>query len=118
MVMLTLTRDNLDQVLPPAEQLRDKEDLFNFNRLSVIGEGSQLFTPDREEYKEFLRGYLAAAPDNPCMAIKDNLINTMLTDAGQDPFGGCTGFGCGAAFNFVALLTDGEVHAAGSFPRL
>ena len=29
---------------------------------------------------------------------------------------GCTGFGCGAAFNFVALLPDGEVHAWRKFP--
>ncbi|MCF8040004.1 MAG: SPASM domain-containing protein, partial [Desulfohalobiaceae bacterium] len=31
-------------------------------------------------------------------------------------FGGCTGFGCGAAFNFVSLLPDGEVHACRKFP--
>jgi radical SAM protein with 4Fe4S-binding SPASM domain len=28
------------------------------------------------------------------------------------------GFGCGAAFNFVALLADGEVHACRKFPSL
>jgi radical SAM protein with 4Fe4S-binding SPASM domain len=31
-------------------------------------------------------------------------------------FGGCAGFGCGAAFNFLALLPDGEVHACRKFP--
>jgi MoaA/NifB/PqqE/SkfB family radical SAM enzyme len=35
---------------------------------------------------------------------------------GREPFGGCTGFGCGAAFNFVAVLADGEVHACRKFP--
>ncbi len=48
--------------------------------------------------------------------MKDNLINIMRTEAGQEPFGGCAGFGCGAAFNFVALLPDGEVHACRKFP--
>jgi selenobiotic family peptide radical SAM maturase len=42
MVMLTLTRDNLEQVLPLAETLRDKADLFTFNRLSMVGEGAKL----------------------------------------------------------------------------
>lgn len=116
MVMLTLTRDNLDQVLPLAEQLRGKVDLFTFNRLSATGEGAQLRTPGRREYLDFLRSYLAAAPGNPCMAMKDNLINIIRTNAGQEPFGGCGGFGCGAAFNFVALLPDGEVHACRKFP--
>jgi radical SAM protein with 4Fe4S-binding SPASM domain len=32
--------------------------------------------------------------------------------------GGCAGFGCGAAFNFVSLLPDGEVHACRKFPSL
>ena len=32
--------------------------------------------------------------------------------------GGCTDFGCGAAFNFLALLPDGEVHACRKFPSL
>jgi radical SAM protein with 4Fe4S-binding SPASM domain len=34
----------------------------------------------------------------------------------MDLFGGCAGYGCGAAFNFVALLADGEVHACRKLP--
>lgn len=115
MVMLTLTRDNLEQVLPLAEILRDRADLFTFNRLSAVGEGAQLQTPDRQEFETFLRAYLQAEPGNPTMALKDNLINIIRLQEGRKLFGGCAGFGCGAAFNFVALLPDGEVHACRKF---
>jgi len=37
---------------------------------------------------------------------------------GEALFGGCTGFGCGAVFNFLSLLPDGEVHACRKFPSL
>jgi radical SAM protein with 4Fe4S-binding SPASM domain len=50
------------------------------------------------------------------MGVKDNLINIILRDRGMPPFGGCTGYGCGAAFNFASLLADGEVHACRKFP--
>jgi len=52
------------------------------------------------------------------MGIKDNLINIILQDRGIAPFGGCTGYGCGAAFNFMSLLADGEVHACRKFPSI
>jgi selenobiotic family peptide radical SAM maturase len=42
MVMLTLTGGNMDQVIPLAELLRDKADVFHFNRLSLFGEGANL----------------------------------------------------------------------------
>ena len=116
MVMLTLTRDNMDQVIPLAELLRDKVDLFTFNRLSMVGEGAQLLTPSKEEYEIFLRAYLKAERENPIMALKDNLINIIKLQNNKDVFGGCAGFGCGAAFNFVALLPDGEVDACRKFP--
>lgn len=115
MVMLTLTRDNIDQVLPLAEILRDKVDLFTFNRLSMVGEGARLLTPDKNTYKAFLQNYLQAKQENPAMALKDNLINIIHSQEGNELFGGCAGFGCGAAFNFVALLPDGEVHACRKF---
>lgn len=118
MVMLTLTRGNLDQVLPLAEVLRDRTDLFTFNRLSMVGEGARLQTPLREEYQVFLMDYLRALEKNPTMALKDNLINILLEQKGEKLFGGCAGFGCGAAFNFVALLPDGAVHACRKFPSL
>jgi radical SAM protein with 4Fe4S-binding SPASM domain len=47
---------------------------------------------------------------------KDNLINVALLRRGRPSFAGCTGHGCGAAFDFVALLPDGEVHACRKFP--
>ncbi len=116
MVMLTLTRDNIGQVLALAERLRGHADTFHFNRLSTVGEGANLQLPDPARYEAFLREYVAATRTNPILGLKDNLINILRHRAGLDPFGGCTGFGCGAAFNFVALLADGEVHACRKFP--
>ena len=117
-VMLTLTSMNIDQVIPLAEILRGKADVFHFNRLSMVGEGAQLKLPDTRHYRSFLESYLNAARTNPVMGIKDNLINIIRRDEGVSPFGGCTGHGCGAGFNFVSLLADGEVHACRKFPSL
>ncbi len=116
MVMLTLTSMNIDQVLPLAEFLRGKSDTFHFNRLSMVGEGAHLRLPDARKYRAFLESYINAARSNPVMGIKDNLINIIRREQGDGPFGGCTGYGCGAAFNFVSLLADGEVHACRKFP--
>ena len=116
MVMLTLTEDNLDQVMPLAEFLRGKTDLFNFNRLSMVGEGANLRLPSQKGYTAFLKRYNEAAGGNPVMGLKDNLINILRYRDGLEPFGGCTGHGCGAAFNFVTLLPDGEVHACRKLP--
>lgn len=118
MVMLTLTKDNMDQVIPLASLLRNRVDSFTFNRLSPIGEGARLKLPSPEGYAEFLERYVKAARDNPVMDLKDNLINIVLEKRGRELFGGCAGFGCGAAFNFLALLPDGEVHACRKFPSL
>jgi selenobiotic family peptide radical SAM maturase len=118
MVMLTLTRANLHQVLPLAEVLRPLADGFNFNRLALFGEGRQLQLPELQEYRVFLADYVAAADRNPVLSIKDNLFNILLEQQGLEPFGGCTGFGCGAAFNFMTLLSDGEVHACRKMPSL
>lgn len=116
MVMLTLTRDNLPQVLPLAELLRDKADLFTFNRLAMVGEGARLLSVPPEEYRAFLADYLTAAADNPALRLKDNLFNLLRQEKGLPLSGGCTGYGCGAAFNFLSLLPDGEVHACRKFP--
>lgn len=116
MVMLTLTRDNQDQVLPLAEILRDKVDYFTFNRLAMVGEGASLLGPDKEGYQTFLKNFQEAARHNPCMGLKDNLFNLIACEQGNEVFGGCAGYGCGAAFNFVAILADGEVHACRKFP--
>ena len=115
-VMLTLTADNVDQVLPLAELLRGRADYFTFNRLSPVGEGAHMHVPSRERYAAFLEDYVTASLSNPIMGLKDNLINIVLERRGMDAFGGCTGFGCGAAFNFLAVLPDGEAHACRKFP--
>lgn len=116
MVMLTLTRANQDQVLPLAETLRHKADLFTFNRLSLVGEGAALVSAPFEGFAGFLKDYEQAALDNPCMGFKDSLFNLLRRRRGEPLFGGCAGHGCGAAFNFVSLLPDGEVHACRKFP--
>jgi selenobiotic family peptide radical SAM maturase len=115
-VMLTLTRENIAQVLPLAEMLRDRADLFTFNRLSQVGEGAKLKLPSMDEYVAFLESYVEAARDNPIIGLKDNLINVLHHQRGVPLFGGCTGYGCGAAFNFLCLLSDGNVHACRKFP--
>ncbi len=117
-VMLTLTRDNLEQVLPLGEILRDRADIFNFNRLSAVGEGARLLMPEPEDFRAFLWEYQKKAGHNPVLGFKDNLINIIRDEQGRKPFGGCTGFGCGAGFNFVTLLSDGEIHACRKFPSL
>ncbi|MDD5757517.1 MAG: thio(seleno)oxazole modification radical SAM maturase SbtM [Desulfobulbaceae bacterium] len=116
MVMLTLTRENQSQVLPLAEILRDKVDLFTFNRLAMVGEGAKLQGPEIADYQQFLASYRSAAKNNPCMGLKDNLFNLQASGTTEPLFGGCAGHGCGAAFNFVSILADGEVHACRKFP--
>ena len=118
LVMLTLTRYNMDDVLPLCEFLRDRVDMFNFNRLSPTGEGASLETVPVDSYSRFLENYHRAAEGNPIMGLKDNLFNIVRARKGAPLTGGCTGFGCGAAFNFVSLLPDGEVHACRKFPSL
>jgi selenobiotic family peptide radical SAM maturase len=115
-VMLTLTRDNMDQVIPLADRLKDRTDQFTFNRLSNVGRGADLDAVPPERYRSFLADYRKAAAGNPVMAFKDNLFNLLNYQEGRPLTGGCTGHGCGAAFNFVSLLSDGEVHACRKFP--
>ena len=116
MVMLTLNKDNLDQVIPLGERLRGRADIFYFNRLALVGEGAALELPSRKDYITFLENYLVASKENPVLGLKDNLFNVHMHHKGMEPFGGCTGFGCGAAFNFISVLPDGEVHACRKFP--
>ena len=116
MVMLTLSRDNMNQILPLAQILRGRTDYFTFNRLSTVGEAARLTMADPKDFENFLREYEAASAENPRLGLKDNCINIILDEKNKRLFGGCTGYGCGAAFNFVALLPDGEVHACRKFP--
>ncbi len=115
-VMLTLTAANLEQVIPLGRVLNGLADRFTFNRLSQVGEGAALAQPTPERYRRFLSEYLEARRELPVLHLKDNLLNLSLALDGAPLFGGCTGFGCGAAFNFVALLPDGEVHACRKLP--
>lgn len=117
-VMLTLTRENMDDVLPVAEALRGRTDYFTFNRLSQVGEGAGLQLPSPEAYKLFLTDYIKASSQNPIMGFKDNMLNIALHKQGDRLFDGCTGYGCGAAFNFLVLLPDGDIHACRKFPSL
>lgn len=116
MVMLTLSLDNLDQVLPLSNLLKDRTDFFTFNRLSTVGEGAHLQMAKPQEFQHFLKEYEAETHHNPVLGLKDNLFNIVRSQNEMDLFGGCTGYGCGAAFNFVSLLADGEVHACRKFP--
>jgi selenobiotic family peptide radical SAM maturase len=116
MVMLTLTRANLDQVLDLAELLRDRVRRFTFNRLAMVGEGAALASVRAEDFPAFLKQYRQAAQTNPCMGEKDNLFNLLRHQEGQPLMGGCAGYGCGAAFNFVSMLPDGQVHACRKLP--
>ena len=116
MVMLTLTRDNMGQVLPLCEMLRPHTDAFYFNRLSMVGEGAKLQLPSPEDYESFLGKYLEASETNSIMGLKDSLFNIIKHRKGMPLFDGCTGYGCGAGFNFVSILSDGQVHACRKFP--
>lgn len=118
MVMLTLTRDNLEQTIELAHRLKGLTEAFNFNRLAAVGRGAELSAVPLDKFPAFLIQYLEAAAINPCMGLKDNLFNLLLWQRGLPTGGGCAGFGCGAAFNFVALLPDGEVHACRKMPSL
>ncbi|ABW66700.1 thio(seleno)oxazole modification radical SAM maturase SbtM [Desulfosudis oleivorans] len=116
MVMLTLTRDNMDQVIPLAEMLEGRADLFTFNRLAQVGRGKDLLLPEKTAYLSFVREFIQAADRLSVLARKDNLINAVLYEQDRSVFGGCTGHGCGAAFNFISLLPDGSAHACRKFP--
>ncbi len=117
-VMLTLTKDNINEVFLLADELSKHSDYFTFNRLSNVGEGKNLLLPKKKEYTQFLKKYVKAYKTNPILGFKDNLINIVLEKKGVKPFGGCTGYGCGAAFSFATILPDGEVHACRKFPSI
>ncbi len=117
-VMLTLTKSNLKDVIPLGEYLRDLAHRFTFNRLSRTGEAVSIEMPTKGDYIEFLKEYIKAAKHNSIFGYKDNLFNIYRHNFGSALLPGCTGAGCGAAFNFMALLPDGEVHACRKFPSL
>lgn len=116
LVMLTLTKANLDQVIPLGRELAGITGGLAFNRLALFGEGAKLTLPSIEAYQAFLNEYAAALPEMPVLALKDSLLNCVFEQQEQPLFGGCAGFGCGAAFNFLSILSDGEVHACRKLP--
>lgn len=101
-----------------AELLRGRVDLFTFNRLAMVGQGAALASVAPDAFSAFLEEYLQAAARNPCMGVKDNLFNLLRHEQAIPLRGGCAGYGCGAGFNFVSLLPDGEVHACRKMPSL
>jgi selenobiotic family peptide radical SAM maturase len=114
--MLTLTAANLDEVLPLAASLGDLVDRIAFSRLARTGRGAALDGASPEAFAAFARGYVRAARRDRRLSLKDGLLNLALAEAGLPPGGGCTGAGCGAAFNFLAVLPDGEAHACRKLP--
>ncbi len=115
-VMLTLTKANMEQVLPLGELLQNQTDEFTYNRLAMVGEGASLQSVTPEDYEEFAARYLTACRHNNVLSPKDNLQNILRRRANLPLFGGCAGYGCGAAFNFLAVLPDGEAHACRKLP--
>lgn len=116
-VMLTLTKDNIKEIIPLAELLRGYTRSFTFNRLSQVGEGAGLALPHKEEFRTFLQEFVELfRKGGTPVYLKDNLANIILEEKDLELFDGCTGFGCGAAFNFLAVLSDGEAHACRKFP--
>ena len=116
MVMMTLSAANAKDLLPLSEFLKGRVDLFTFNRLAQVGEGTDLAGVPVADFPDLIDSYLDHANENGTAALKDNLFNILLERRGLPLFGGCAGYGCGAAFNFVSLLPDGEVHACRKFP--
>ncbi len=116
MVMLTLTKENYEQVLPLGDLLKEKVDRYLFNRLTLFGEGANLQPMPVEKFDTFIADYKKASLSNPVLGLKDNLLNRLNCLEEDSFFGGCAGFGCGAAFNFVSVLPDGEVHGCRKFP--
>jgi selenobiotic family peptide radical SAM maturase len=114
--MLTLSSLNMEETIPLAEKLDEIGISFRFNRLCQVGEGKSIDVPNAEDYEAFLIRYLESAREHPHMGMKDNLFNIIRHCEKRSHFAGCTGYGCGAAFNFVALLPNGEVHACRKFP--
>ena len=115
-VMLTLTRFNLHEVLPLARLLEARTNGFTFSRLSRTGRGAALDQPDSVRFRRFLHQWVRYRDDSRIASDKDNLVNLVLEEQSQPLHGGCTGFGCGAAFNGFDVLPDGEVYACRKFP--
>ncbi len=99
-----------------AELRKNRVGRFVFNRLTLFGEGASPAPVGIEQFEDFLRQYRQTTVDNPILGCKDNLFNRLNSVDKMPLSGGCVGFGCGAGFNFMALLPDGKIHAYRKFP--
>lgn len=115
-VMMTLHEKNLEELIPLARYLQGRIEVFSFNRLSLFGEGRRLSPSEKKKFFKVLEEYLELSFELPYLSLKDNFFNYLLYKKDLSLCGGCTGFGCGAAFNFLTLLPNGEVHACRKFP--
>jgi len=106
----------MKEIIPLADILCGHADRFHFNGLSMVGEGADLILPEKEEYLAFIDSYEKAFRQNPVLGLKDNMLGILSYKNGRQPFGGCTTFGCVAAFNFLAVLSATSVHACRKFP--
>ena len=74
-------------------------------------------SPAARNTAAFLTAYLAGGGKEPGHgASRTTSSISCISGKGFALFGGCAGFGCSAAFNFVAVLPDGEVHACRKLP--
>lgn len=110
-VMLTLTAANVEEALRLAQALRGRFHRFAFSRLARTGRGAALEGVSPAAWEDFAARWTEVAARDRRLALKDGLLNRAVAAAGRPLSGGCTGAGCGAAFNFLAVLPDGEVHA-------
>jgi selenobiotic family peptide radical SAM maturase len=115
-VMMTVSADNLDDVIPLAELLRERTGCFSFSRLSRAGRGASLAGPSREAYRKLLERCVEVEAGYPELHAKDGLANLVRHRLGRPLDAGCSEFGCCAAFTFLAVLPDGEVHACRKYP--
>lgn len=115
-VMMTLHEINLEDLIPLALYIEEFTDTFTFNRLSLVGEAKGLTPTSKEKFFKVLERFLEISEEKGYLELKDNFFNYLLIKQGKPLSGGCTGFGCGAAFNFLVLLPNGEVHACRKFP--
>ncbi len=114
-VMLTVHSGNYRDAIPLASKLNGLTDLYTFNRLTLEGRGALLEPIGINEFWRLLEEWLEISRKYSHVELKDNLFNRLLYEKGLSLSGGCTGFGCGAAFNFLVLLPNGAVHACRKF---
>ena len=114
MVMLTLTRDNLDQVIPLAELLRGKADRFflTASPRSVKGLGSSA----RRRTSRLPRGLPGGRLRQSHYGLEGRAHQPPAFSSTIPVFGGCAGYGCGAARQLSAASPIAATPAANCLP--